>query len=247
MAKLQSAEQLKEYSYRKLGYPKVQIQVDDTQAYDRIDDALQMFVERHFDGVEEKFIPITFTANDETNGYLELSDNIVAVTRIHEPNTYSSEAMSDVRYRLMFDEMFNMTNVNMQYFEVTMQHLEMIGSYFSLDRTFSFNKANNRLYAHSGAIIEGNKIMIRAWRAVTPDEVNSIALDVYNDEWIKKYSTALIKQQWGANMKQYDGMPLPGGITVNGTQVWTEASEEIQKLEEEFSLTYELPTNFLVG
>ena len=90
-------------------------------------------------------------------------------------------------------------------------------------------------------------MLLRAWQAVRPDEVTSYALDVFNDEWVKKYATAQIKQQWGANMKQFDGMPLPGGITINGQQVWDEAKEEIDKLEEEFSLNYELPVNFIVG
>ena len=247
MAKLQTIDELRDYAYRKLGAPKIEIQVDDSQAYDRIDDALQLFVERHFDGAEEKFITIEFTAADETNEYLTLGDDIVAVTRIYEPGRYSSEAMSDVRYRIMFDEMFDMTRVNMQYFEITMEHLEMIQSYFRLDRTFTFNKARHRLYSHSGKIIEGNKILIRAWQAVRPDEANGYAVDIFNDEWIKKYATAQIKQQWGANMKQFDGMPLPGGITINGQQVWDEAKEEIDKLEEEFSLNYELPVNFIVG
>ena len=247
MAKLQTIDELRDYAYRKLGAPKIEIQVDDTQAYDRIDDALQLFVERHFDGAEEKFITIEFTEADETNEYLTLGDDIVAVTRIYEPGRYSSEAMSDVRYRIMFDEMFDMTKVNMQYFEITMEHLEMIQSYFRLDRTFTFNKASHRLYSHSGKIIEGNKILIRAWQAVRPDESNGYAVDIFNDEWIKKYATAQIKQQWGANMKQFDGMPLPGGITINGQQVWDEAKEEIDKLEEEFSLNYELPVNFIVG
>jgi len=247
MAKLQSVDNLRDYAYRKLGAPKIEIQVDDTQAYDRIDDALQLFVERHFDGAEEKFIIIEFTADDETNEYLTLDDEIIAVTRIYEPGRYSSEAMSDVRYRMLADEMFDLTKVNMQYFEITMEHLEMIQSYFRLDRTFTFNKATNRLYSHSGKIIEGNKILLRAYQAVIPDEASSYALDVFNDEWIKKYATAQIKQQWGANMKQFDGMPLPGGITINGQQVWDEAKEEIEKLEEEFSLNYELPANFIVG
>lgn len=247
MAKLQSVDNLRDYAYRKLGAPKIEIQVDDTQAYDRIDDALQLFVERHFDGAEEKFVIIEFTADDETNEYLTLDDEIIAVTRIYEPGRYSSEAMSDVRYRIMFDEMFDMTKISLQYFEITMEHLEMIQSYFRLDRTFTFNKATNRLYSHSGKIIEGNKILLRAYQAVIPDESSSYALDVFNDEWIKKYATAQIKQQWGANMKQFDGMPLPGGITINGQQVWDEAKEEIDKLEEEFSLNYELPANFIVG
>ena len=247
MAKLQSVDNLRDYAYRKLGSPKIEIQVDDTQAYDRIDDALQLFIERHFDGAEEKFIIIDFTADDETNEYLTLDDDIIAVTRIYEPGRYSSEAMSDIRYRILADEMFDMTKINMQYFEITMEHLEMISSYFRLDRTFTFNKATNRLYSHSGKIIEGNKILLRAYQAVVPDESTSYALDVFNDEWIKKYATAQIKQQWGANMKQFDGMPLPGGITINGQQVWDEAKEEIDKLEEEFSLNYELPANFIVG
>ena len=270
MAKLQSVDNLRDYAYRKLGAPKIEIQVDDTQAYDRIDDALQLFIQRHFDGAEEKFITIEFTADDETNGYLTLDDDIIAVTRIYEPGKYSSEAMSDVRYKILADEMFDMTKVNMQYFEITMEHLEMIQSYFSLDRTFTFNKANHRLYSHSGEIVGpkccdtqytdkatceaagetwtvGNSMLLRAWQAVVPSESNSYALDVFNDEWIKKYATAQIKQQWGANMKQFDGMPLPGGITINGQQVWDEAKEEIDKLEEEFSLNYELPVNFIVG
>ena len=117
MAKLQSVDDLRDYAYRNLGAPKIEIQVDDSQAYDRIDDALQLFVERHFDGAEEKFITIEFTADDETNEYLTLGDDIVAVTRIYEPGRYSSEAMSDVRYRIMADEMFDMTKVNMQYYE----------------------------------------------------------------------------------------------------------------------------------
>jgi hypothetical protein len=90
-------------------------------------------------------------------------------------------------------------------------------------------------------------MLLRAWHAVIPDEGTSYALDVYNDEWVKKYSTALIKQQWGANLKQFDGMPLPGGITINGQQVWDEAKEEIDVLLEQFSLNYELPVNFIVG
>jgi len=175
---------------------------------------------------------------------------------------------------------------------MTMQNLSMISDYFNPDRTFTFNKANNRLHSHSGTILgpsckikascsddtaltetacisvsgtwtvhntqticeskgslwyEGSKIMIRAFVGLSPDVGTSYALDVYNDEWIKKYTTALIKKQWGSNMKQYDGMPLPGGITVNGQQLWDEANEEIMKLEEEFSLNYEMPVNFLVG
>ena len=232
MAKLQSATDLKDYAYRRLGSPKVDIQVDDTQAMDRIDDALQMFVERHYDGAEEKYVTIAFTATDETNQYVTLNDDIIAVTRIYEPGRYSSEAMNDVRYQIAFDQMFDLTKVNMQYFEMTMQHLDMISDYFKPDRTFTFNKANNRLYSHSGTMLgpscnvkgvcsdasittealcvspatwtsystesicttagetwyTGSAIVLRAFVGLTPDTGTSYALDVYNDEWIKKYT-----------------------------------------------------------
>jgi len=246
MAKVQSPSQLKEYAYRKLGSPKVTIQVDDTQAYDRIEDAVDLFVERHYDGTTEEFIAITFTADDETNQYLTLPDDVLDVTRIYEGSRYSAEAMSDIRYRIMMDEVFDATNVNMQYYEMTMQHMELISSYFAIDRLFTFNNATHRLYPTTGKIIEGNSMLIRAYRATSPDTDTGYAVDLYNDEWIKRYATALIKQQWGANMKPFDGMPLPGGITVNGQQVWDEATEEIQRLEEEI-IEDELPVDFIVG
>jgi len=270
MAKIQTAQELMDYAFRKLGSPKIEIQVEPIQAFDRIDDAVQLFIERHFDGAEEKFLTVEFTATDATNQYITLDESIIAVTRIFEPGRFSSEAMNDVRYKIMADEMFDMTKVSMAYYEITMQHLDMVADYFNPDRTFSFNKATNQLHSHSGKIIgpvcsddtiltqaacetasgtwtKGHSMLLRAWKAVTPDEATGFAVDVYNDEWIKKYATAQIKQQWGANMKQFDGMPLPGGITVNGQQVWDEAKEEIEKLQEEFSLNYELPVNFLVG
>jgi hypothetical protein len=270
MAKIQTATGLRDYAYRKLGSPKIEIQVDDTQALDRIDDTIQLFIERHFDGAVEEFIVYEFTQEDATNKFLTLDDSIIAVTRIYEPGRYSSEAMNDVRYKIMADEMFDMTKASMTNYEITMQHLDMVSSYFNPDRTFSFNKATNQLHSHSGKIIgpvcsddtilnqtdcetasgtwtRGHSLLLRAWKAVVPNEATGFGIDVYNDEWVKKYATAMIKQQWGANMKQFDGMPLPGGITVNGQKVWDEASEEITKLEEEFSLNYELPVNFLVG
>ncbi len=231
-------------------------------------------------------------ATDEANQYITMPDDVIAVTRIYEPGRYSSEAMSDVRYKIMFDQMFDMTKVSMQYYEMTMQNLSMISDYFNPDRTFTFNKANNRLYSHSGTILgpsckvkgvcsvvahttetdcvaaaatwtaydtetkcttagslwyEGSVMMLRGFVGLHPDESTGYAIDVYNDEWMKKYTTALIKKQWGSNMKQYDGMPLPGGIVVNGQQLFDEANEEILRLEEQFSLEYEMPTNFLVG
>lgn len=267
MPKLQSANELKEYAYRKLGYPMVEIQVDDTQAFDRIDEAIQIWRERAYDAYDEVFIPVNFTQADELNEYLTLPDDIVDVAKIYEGGRYSSEAMSDVRYQIMVDEVFGNAGATMLNYEMTMQNLELVSSYFALDRLFTFNNITHRLYPTTGKIIGpkcsdkvhttktdcesagetwtlGNSMLIRAFRTLDPSDSHSI--DLYDDDWLKQFTTALIKQQWGTNMKPFDGMPLPGGITVNGQQIFDEATEEIERLKEEL-LEDELPVDFAVG
>jgi hypothetical protein len=65
--------------------------------------------------------------------------------------------------------------------------------------------------------------------------------------WLKEYATALIKQQWGANLIKFEGMVMPGGVTFNGRQLFDDANEELQKLEEEVRLNWEQPVDFYMG
>jgi hypothetical protein len=71
--------------------------------------------------------------------------------------------------------------------------------------------------------------------------------DVYNDGFLKKYATALLKQQWGNNLKKFEGVQLPGGVTLNGQKIFDEATEELASLKEEVQNTYQLPVDMLVG
>jgi len=253
MAKLQSVTDLKNYALRKLGSPVINIEVDNGQVTDRIEDAIQMFVERHYDGVEETYVKITTTATDVTNGYFTLPDNIVAVTQLLEPNSGSgSEPFMDKEWQLArasADEILSGTPSGETFtsYELTLEYIEMMNSYFTPARHFTHNRATNRLYVHGATFVDGNSFITKGYRAVVPDESAGYAIDLYDDAWIKKYTTALIKQQWGANLKKFAGAALPGGQEVRGQEIYDEATEEINALLEEFSLTYELPLDFVVG
>lgn len=253
MAKLQSVLDLKSYSLRKLGSPVINIEVADEQVIDRIEDAIQMFVERHYDGVEESYVKITTSASDVTNGYFTIPDNIVAITALLEPNAgKSGEPFMDMEWQFgaaMIEDVLSGVPGGETFttYEMTLEYIQLMNRYFAPARHYTHNRATNRLYVHGTSFIEDNSFMIKCYRAVVPDELSGYAVDLYDDAWIKKYSTALIKQQWGANLKKFAGASLPGGQEVRGQEIYDEASEEIVNLLEEFSSTYELPLDFSIG
>ena len=71
--------------------------------------------------------------------------------------------------------------------------------------------------------------------------------DVWNDRFLRKYTTALIKRQWGANLKKFAGIQMPGGVTLNGQVIYDEAIQEIEKMEEEIYMMGSLPSEILTG
>jgi len=109
-----------------------------------------------------------------------------------------------------------------------------------------FSRHQNRLYLNvelERYLSVGEYLVVEAYRIVDPDQ----STKVYNDLFLKRYLTALLKRNWGNNLKKFDGIELPGGITMNGQQIFDEANEEIQQIEEEMQLKYEMPIDFHVG
>ena len=254
MAKLQSVADLKAYALRKLGSPVINIEVDTTQATDRIEDAIQMFVERHYDGVEETYIKITTSATDVTNGYFTIPDNIVAITALLEPNTggANGESFMDAEWQFgkaTMEDLLSGTPSSETFnsYELTLQYIELMNRYFTPARHFTHNRATNQMFVHGTTFVDGNTFIIKGYRMVVPDEGTGYAIDLFDDAWLKKYTTALIKQQWGSNLSKYEGASLPGGVSTRGPELYSEATEEINQLLEEFSATYELPLDFTVG
>lgn len=250
MRKLSSPQDLLEYCLRALGKPVINIEVADEQAYDRIDDAIQWFILNHHAGTTEQFVRITFTEADEIRQSIKMPERVVAITEIIDPgsNSGAGDEFDRLNYLVAQSDYFdfmgkNGRNYDLLSYEVTLQYISLLNYYFQVRRAFTHDKIGGQLYIPSGRITAGNFIIIRAYLSV--DETK--APDIYNDEWLKKYSKALIKMQWGENLKKFEGVQMVGGITLNGQKIWDEAQEEVTKLRDEFTSRYTLPFGVIWG
>lgn len=263
MAKPASREDLKEYALRRLGAPVVEINVDDSQLEDRIDDALQMFAEYHFDGVQKAFYKYQVTSDDISNGYintdsivkndgaigpeLESGSQIISITRIFEFSESGTSNIFSVPYQLALNDMYGIRDPgSLTHYTMTMQNIQMIQDYLDPEKMIRFSRVTNRLYIDTNwteDINEGNYVVMECYVALSPDTYP----EIYNDILLKRYITASIKQQWGTNLSKYQNVTLPGGLSYNGADIYSQATEEMNRIEEELSAKYELPTDFMVG
>jgi hypothetical protein len=262
-----SRQTIIEHALRALGAPVIQINVDQQQCEDRLDEALEFFAERHFDGVQKTYFKYQITEEDKTRGYIELADiesptgdpsdsptgeDILSVVNVFRFGTLSGVNMFDVRYQLALTDYFGINrglngaqSTPVAGYEVTMQYISLLEQFFSPEKKVRFSKVTGRIYidAIGQDLPDGHYIIIEAFAALDPD----VYTEIYNDRLLKKYVTALIKRQWGSNMMKYDGVQLPGGITFKGAQIYQEAVNEILQIEQEFYRTYELPIDFIIG
>jgi hypothetical protein len=247
MATITSRQLFKEYVLRRLGAPVIDINVDDEQVEDRIDDALLKFRDYHFDGMQHVYLPYQLTQTDINNQYVTLPDDFVGVTRVFDINdSYSAMNLFNIRYQLHLNELFNISSVSVTPYVVAMRHIEFLEEVFVGKKPIRYNRNTDKLYidmSWSEDVQAGQYIMIEGYREVNPEEFP----DVWNEPWLRKYTTALVKLQWGENLKKFEGMNLPGGITFNGQKIWDEANEEINKLEDEVIMDYSLPVTDMIG
>lgn len=242
-----SRQQLIDWCLRQLGHPVISINVDDDQVEDRIDEAFQYFRDFHYDGVERWYTAHQITADDITNKYLTISDNIIGITRIFPlGSTNASVNMFDLRYQLRLHDLYDFTSTSYVSYVLTQQHIRTMDLLFSGEQPIRYNRHTNKLYIDwdwSSDVEVGEYVICEGFIVVDPD----VYTDVYNDRMLKSLATAYIKRQWGNNLKKFQGMQLPGGIQMNGQQIFEEAQTEITQLEESIRKTYEEPPQFLVG
>lgn len=250
MAKPNSRATLIKYCKRALGAPVIEINVDDDQLEDRIDEALQFYQHYHVDAIEKIFLKHQITQDDITNGYIAITDNIVEVIRVLPIRDHSSAStdMFDIKYQFHLNDMYQLGYMgNILEYVQTKQHLATVDLLIDSDeKHINFNRHKNRLAIDMDWAKEvnvGDFIVIECQRVVDP----ATFTDVYNDYFLKKYATALIKKQWGANLIKFEGMVMPGGVTFNGRQIFDDAVEELKLLEEEARLNWEEPVDFFVG
>ena len=249
MAKPISRSTLIDYCYRSLGAPVIEINVDEDQVDDRIDEALQFYQTYHTDSIEKIYLKHQVTQTDIDNGYLPINDLITDVIRVMPLRDSSpSDNMFDIRYQMHLNDVYSLGFMgSLAEYEMTQQWLALLDLIIDNDdKHISFERHKNQLRIDmdwSTEIAVGNYLVVECYRILDP----ALYSDVYNDYFLKKYATSLIKRQWGANLSKFEGMVMPGGVTFNGRQLFDDANEELTKLEEEVRLNWEQPVDFYVG
>ena len=261
----------KEYCLRNLGKGVIDINVSDDQAEDRIDEALQYFAQYHYDGVERMYLKHeitqadvdrsktndTTTATDvrdgsvtasftEGRGFIPMPQAVVSVLNIFPFDDQATNNMFDIRYQLRLNDLYDFSSTSVLHYQMTMQHLDFLDHILVGEKPLRFNQHQNRLYIDmhwSEDVNVDDYIIIECYRKLDP----ATYTDIYNDIYLKRYTTALIKRQWGANLSKFEGVQMLGGVTLNGAKLFEEAQADIEKLEEQIQLAYELPPNYMIG
>ena len=271
MAVPSSKSTFKEYCLRNLGKPVIEINVDDDQVDDRIDEALQYFAQYHYDGVERVYLKHAITqaeidragtnssetATDkvdnsitaawtEGKGFIPVPDSVMSVIKIFDFTDKNTTNMFDIRYQLRLNDLYDFSSESIIHYQMTRQHLDYLDHILVGEKPIRFNQHQNRLYIDmdwTNDLAVGEFLIIEAYRKLNPDTYT----DIYDDIYLKRYATALIKRQWGANLSKFEGVQMLGGVTLNGAKIFEEAQADIEKLEEQIQLAYELPPNYMIG
>lgn len=318
MARPRTRQEFKDYCLRRLGWPVIDINVDEDQVEDRIDDSLQFFNDYHFDGCEKIYMKHKFTQEDISRRWIYCPDPIIFVHSVFPfDDSNASINMFDLRYQLRLHDLYDFTSVSYTSYEITMQHIRTLNLLFSGTPQFRFNRHQNKLFLDIDWERDpqlGKYVIIECYRAMIPDAVTltgtvsgdagqknltgygtifdqeliendmftladgqevqvrtlnngtSIQLagnlansvdnvsfskagtsDVWNDRFLKQYATAKIKYQWGSNLSKFAGVQLPGGVTLDGPRIMTEAQAEIDKIEQEMQIYNVLPNEIMLG
>ena len=261
----------KNYCLRALGFGVIDINVSDDQADDRIDEALQYFAQYHYDGVEKMYLKYQITQTDidrargnttttsadtidssitgsflEGNNFIPMPSSVVSVVQIFNFDNAQTNSMFDIRYQLRLNDLYDFSSTSIIHYEMTMQQLDLLSHVLTGEVPIRFNQHQNRLYLDMDfdeAITAGEFLIIECYRKLDPDSYT----DIYNDMYLKRYATALIKRQWGANLSKFKGVQILGGVEMDGEGIYSQAQDEINKLEEEIQLAFETPIDYMVG
>jgi hypothetical protein len=246
MASPTSRDQFKENCLRRLGKPVIEINVDDDQVEDRIDEALRYYWDYHFDGSEKIYYKYQVTEQDKINKYITMPENIIGVINIFDlGSALGTNNLFNIRYQIALNDLYTLTSVAMTPYYMAMQHIQFLEYILVGKQPIRYNRHVNKLYIDMDwdRINTNEYLIVEAYEVVDPNDYT----DVWSDRWLLRYAACLIKQQWGANLKKFDGMKMPGGLTFNGQKIYDEASAEREVLEKEMIYTYSLPATDMIG
>ena len=266
MASPNSRAELITYCKRQLGEPVLQVNIDDEQVNNVIDDTIQFFQENCYNGMERAYLFHEITADDktrfaasvtttsgttdwkETTNYIPVPDHVVGITRVFGLVSNSIRSnLFGVEYQLFLNDLYAFGSLDILNYYMNKQYLETLdmvlnnGSF----QQFRYTMRRDRLYMDldKDFLKTGSNILIECHRLIDPTD----ATEMYNDMFVKKYATSLMKKQWGMNLIKYNNVQLPGGITLNGREIYTDALAEIEKIESEVLSKYAIPPMDMIG
>ena len=282
MAQPSTRSELITYAKRQLGAPVLEINVADEQVEDILDDAIQYFQERHFDGVYPTFLKYKITEDDikrgrsrdgntdnvgittqtatstidgqsvsfsfnETSNYLQVPPDILGITKVFhfDGSNRMSSGMFSLKYQLFLNDIYYYGSTELLSYAMTKTYLEDINFLLTTQKQIRFNKRQNRLYLDIdwSSVSAGEFLVLDVFRTLDPNDYAK----VYNDSFLKRYFTALLKKQWGQNLIKFQGVKLPGGVELNGRQIYDDAMNDLTIIREQMSNTYEIPPLDFIG
>ena len=246
MAVPNSRATLISYCKRKLGDGVIDINISTEQEGDVIDDALQYYQDYHYDAITRNYLKHQVTADDKTNKYIAIGTSVTGVSNVFPVESNSNVNMFDLRYQLRLNDLYDFTDVQMMHYSMVSGHMETIDNLMVGHHPFQFSRHQDRLYIYmdwTNDVAVDEYLLIEVHEILNPDTYTS----VYNDRWMKRYATALMKKQWGSNLSKFESIQLPGGVSFNGQQLFDQAQDEILKIEEEIQVKFEEPPGFIVG
>ena len=281
MAQPSNRSELVNYCKRQLGAPVLEVNVADEQIDDLVDDALQFFHERHFDGVIQTYLKYKITQDDidrgrargdnekvgivtttetttivgtattftyeENSNYLQIPPSVIGVNKIYhfDGANATTNNMFSLKYQMFLNDIYYWGSMEILTYAMTRRYLEDLQFLLTTEKQIRFNQRQDRLYLDIdwGNVRVGEYVVIDCYRLLDP---NTYA-GVWNDSFLKRYLTALIKRQWGQNLIKFQGVKLPGGVELNGRQIYDDAEKELENIREVMSNTYELPPMDMIG
>ena len=183
---------------------------------------------------------------EETQNFIQIPDAVIGIEKVWKVDSRAiASNMFNITYQLFLNEIYYFSSMELLSYTQTKRYLEDIDFILHPDKQIRFNRRQNRLYIDSdySSMKEDDYLIIECYRVLDPNDYPK----VYNDRWIKKYFTAKLKKQWGQNLIKYQGVKLPGGVELNGRQIYEDGVAEMQALEDKMTTEYELPPLDFIG
>lgn len=235
-----------QYVLRALGAPVINVEVADEQIQDRITDALQLYIEEHYDSVQEFYWLYKITEEDVKNGYIQVTPEVLDITGIYTKTTSSNydidDRLDDPQYQF-FQHYWTMgaANTGLVYYEMTMQELSLIKLLLNAEVQFGWRSRERKIYLYE-QLKAGNTIMLRGNKMLDPETDDCI----WDSYWLKRYAIALVGIQWGTNLDKFSNVPTAGGATINASEILQRYTAQKEALEQEFMNKYTEPPVLMI-